>query len=178
MRQIHKSCSCIHDWETFRATHRTLNQGTDRRICLPLTLFPGIEIVQMPSGKVIPRNDEIGLGDRDSPSKRTQGRQSVINVRSTNGSRLTHGMKLRANCLNPASCPGKGHRQAGGGVPSRRRSYQDSWFHRCLNLPAEFGVAQCVLVMISFLGCTGKLRILEENESRGIRGKPTLPASR
>ena len=53
MGHIHKGSSGIYDRETFRCAERTLDQGTDRRLGIPVTLLPGMETVQMLRGKVI-----------------------------------------------------------------------------------------------------------------------------
>ena len=53
MGHIHKGSSGIHDRETFRCAERALDQGTDRRLGIPVTFLPGMETVQMLRGKVI-----------------------------------------------------------------------------------------------------------------------------
>ena len=53
MGHIHKSSSRIHHRETFRAAERALDQGTDRRLGIPVTFLPGMETMQMLGGKVI-----------------------------------------------------------------------------------------------------------------------------
>jgi len=53
MGHVHKSSPGIYDRETFRGTEGALDQGTNRRIILAVTFFPGIETMQVLRGKVI-----------------------------------------------------------------------------------------------------------------------------
>jgi hypothetical protein len=69
VRQIHKNGSGIYDRKTFRCAERALDQCTRRRFRAPVTLFTGVETVQVLRSKVIAGNNEIGLRGRDGSSK-------------------------------------------------------------------------------------------------------------
>ena len=167
MSQIRKGRSSIHDGETLWTTERTLNQVTDRRAALPVKFLLGIQTVEMPSGKIICRDDEIGLSVRDGTSERDQWRQTVVSMSSSNAARLSEGVKLGAYSLNLAPCACQGHGQPSGRVPARRRNHQDCWLHCCPSpRAAPLRVSLCFVGMDFVLQVSIKLSFWKEIGSR------------
>ena len=77
--------------------------------------------MQVTSGEVIARQNQVGLRDCDRAGQRAQGRQTPVRVYAARRVRLLHGMLSRTQHLNPETGVGESRRQTGRGHPIRRR---------------------------------------------------------
>jgi len=102
--QLHESSSGIHDRETFSCAERTLDELANRGSRSPLTVFSAIEVVQVPSGEVVPWKYEVWSSGGDCFHERPQRRQAAIWADLGHRTGFAERMARRADRVNRETC--------------------------------------------------------------------------
>jgi hypothetical protein len=120
-RQLQESGSRLQDRKGLRRPERALNQRPNFRRFPRMQPFPAIQLVQVPDGKIVSGQKQIGLRDGDRADQGAQWGEALVRMRAAHGLRLARRMPGRTQHLDPEPCISESHGQAGRGHPIRRR---------------------------------------------------------